>query len=149
MKIVVGSDHAGYRLKETIKDHLDKKGITILDAGTYSEESCDYPDYAAKAVEKYLEEAADLGILICGTGIGMSIVANKFKGIRAAVAYSEETAELSRRHNHANFLCLGARFIDPEKALSIVDSWINAEPEIGRHLRRVDKIRSLEERLCV
>jgi ribose 5-phosphate isomerase B len=148
MKIVIGSDHAGYNLKEAIKDFLDKKGISVLDVGTDSDQSCDYPDYATKAVEKFYDEDADLGILICGTGVGMSITANKFKGIRAALVYNEDIAILSRKHNHANFLCLGARFIDTQKALRLVEKWISTEPEAGRHLRRVDKIRSLEERIC-
>jgi len=145
MRIVMGSDHAGYRLKEKIKAYLIGKGIDVIDVGTYSEESCDYPDYAIKAVKRYFNSKADFGILICGSGIGMSIVANKFRGIRAAVVYSEELAILSRKHNHANFLCLGARFLDDNHAIKIVDTWLNTEEEHGRHERRVNKIRKLEK----
>lgn len=147
MKIVIGSDHAGYKLKEKIKNYLEKNGHTIIDVGTYSEDSCDYPDYAVKAIKKFYEVKADFGILICGTGIGMSIVANKFKGIRAALVYSLETAELSRKHNHSNFLCLGGRYINHEEAIKIVDIWLTTSEEFGRHQRRVNKIIKLEEEL--
>jgi ribose 5-phosphate isomerase B len=148
MRIVVGSDHAGYKLKEAIKKFLTERYIEVIDVGTHSEDSCDYPDYAAKAIETYRVEELDGGILICGTGIGMSIAANKHRGIRAALAYNPETAELCKRHNHANFLCLGGRTTDIDLALKIVDKWLNTSPEMGRHLRRINKITELEKREC-
>jgi len=146
MKIVIGSDHAGYELKEAIVRHLKGK-YEVIDVGTYSERRCDYPDYAIKAIKEYFNIGADFGILICGTGIGMSIVANKFKGIRAALAYNVETARLSRQHNHANFLCLGARQLSKDYAIKIVDEWLRAGQEGGRHKRRVGKIVRLEDKV--
>ena len=148
VKVVIGSDHAGFKLKEKIKEYLvSNLRLEVIDVGTHSEEPCDYPDYAVKAVKQYFALGAKFGILICGTGIGMSIVANKFKGVRAAVAYAKPVAELSRRHNHANFLCLGARFLREDEALDIVKAWLSTSEEGGRHERRVNKIKRIEEEL--
>jgi len=142
---VVGSDHAGYRLKELIKRRLQEAGHEVIDVGTHSEEPCDYPDYAAAAVREFFERNARFGILVCATGVGMSIVANKFRGIRAALAYNVHVARLSREHNHANFLCIGARMIPEEEALRMVDAWLGAREEGGRHEKRVRKISLIEE----
>ncbi len=147
MKIAVASDHAGYRLKEYIKEFLKREGYQVLDLGTNSPESVDYPDYAAKLAELVSKSRVDRGILICGTGIGMSIVANKFPGVRAALCWSEETAALSRRHNNANVLCLGGRVLKPEEAVRILKVWLSTEFEGGRHLRRIEKIRKIEEEI--
>lgn len=145
IKLVIGSDHAGFKLKEEIKKYLKNK-YDIIDVGTYSEEPCDYPDYACKAVEMFFNTNSRYGILICGTGIGMSIVANKFRGIRAALVYNIKTAILSRKHNHANFLCLGGRILSIKRAIRIVDTWLNTSEERGRHQRRVQKISELENK---
>jgi len=147
VKIAVASDHAGYRLKEYIKEFLKREGYQVLDLGTNSPESVDYPDYAAKLAELVSKSRVDRGILICGTGIGMSIVANKFPGVRAALCWSEETAALSRRHNNANVLCLGGRVLKPEEAVRILKVWLSTEFEGGRHLRRIEKIRKIEEEI--
>ncbi|RLE63589.1 MAG: ribose 5-phosphate isomerase B [Thermoprotei archaeon] len=147
MKIGIASDHAGYKLKEYLKKILEKEGHQIVDLGTYNLESVDYPDYAAKLAELVSKGLVKRGILICGTGIGMSIVANKFPGIRAAVCWSEETAALSRRHNDANILCLGGRILKNEEAAKILRVWLNTEFEEGRHLRRIEKIKKIEEKM--
>ncbi len=147
MRIAIGSDHAGYNLKKYILDKLGDK-YEFLDVGTDSSESVDYPDYASRVAEAILNGDAELGILICGTGIGMSIAANKYRGIYAAVVYSDETASLARRHNNANVICLGARMISPDDAVRWIEIWLGEEFEGGRHLRRINKIKSLEERVC-
>jgi ribose 5-phosphate isomerase B len=147
MRIAIGSDHAGYELKKYILDRLGSK-YEFLDVGTDSSESVDYPDYASLVAEAILNGDADLGILICGTGIGMSIAANKYRGVYAAVVYSDETAALAKKHNNANIICLGARMISYGDALRWVETWLNTEFEGGRHLRRINKIKSLEERVC-
>lgn len=143
-RIAIASDHAGYELKEIIKNYLFQKGFHIEDMGTFSNESTDYPDYIKLAADKVSKKECEYGIGICGSGIGVSIVANKIKGIRAALAFNEEMAKLSRQHNNANFLALGARFITVEEAKKIVDAWLQAEFEGGRHQRRVDKITKIE-----
>ena len=140
MKIAIGSDHAGFSLKEDIKLYLAKEGYGVEDFGTDSPSSCDYPDYAKKVARAVSNGLFRFGILICGTGIGMSIVANKTKGIRAALCYSSETACLARSHNHANVLCLAARFLGKEEAKEIVSTFLSTSEEEGRHRRRVDKI---------
>lgn len=139
-KIFIGSDHAGFQLKENVKVFLEKKKFKINDLGTFSEESCDYPDFAKKVAEKVAKEKNSFGILICGTGIGMSIAANKIKGIRAALVQDEFTAKKAREHNNANVLCLGARVIDSEKAKKILNIFLNTDFEGGRHSKRVEKI---------
>lgn len=139
-KIVVGSDHGGFKLKNKITEFLRGKDITFEDFGTYDEESCDYPDIAKKIAEKVADKTFGLGIIVCGTGIGVSIAANKVKGVRAALCNDTFSAKMSREHNDANVLCLGQRVIGEGLALDIVDIWLNSEFEGGRHKRRVDKI---------
>ena len=144
MKVALGSDHGGFTLKEEIKKYLEEKGIEYKDFGTYSTDSCDYPDIAlpvAKAVQK---GEYDRGILICGTGIGIGIAANKVPGIRAALCHDTFSARASREHNNANILTMGERVIGRGLALDIVDVWLNTEFAGGRHQRCVDKIHELE-----
>lgn len=144
MKIAVASDHGGLGLKETIKKHLEDQGIEVTDCGTYTSESCDYPDYAEKACRKVQDGEARFAILVCGTGLGMSIAANKMKGIRCAVCGEEFSAHYARAHNDANALALGARVTGPGLALNILDTFLKSEFEGGRHERRVKKIMELE-----
>lgn len=141
--IVLASDHAGYALKEVIKEFLIEKNFSFLDIGTDSPESTDYPDWAHKASEKISSGECDRGILICGTGIGMSIVANKHKGIRAAVCESMTTARLARQHNDANVLAIGARVVGVEAAKEIVHVFLTTAFDGERHHRRVLKIHSI------
>lgn len=145
MKIAMAADHAGFQLKEKIRCHLVERGFTVDDHGTDSQESVDYPDYARLVGEAVVGKRASWGILVCGTGIGMSIAANKVPGIRAAKADTEQEAVLSREHNDANVLTLGARVLDESTALNIVDAWLNTGFLGGRHQRRVDKITALED----
>jgi ribose 5-phosphate isomerase B len=145
MKIALGADHAGFELKEKIKQHLVEKGIAVDDRGTNSPESVDYPDYARTVGEEVTGGRADRGILVCGTGIGMSMGANKVAGVRAAKVNSESEAQLSREHNDANVLALGARVLDERTALKIVDRWLETPFLGGRHQRRVDKIMAIEK----
>jgi ribose 5-phosphate isomerase B len=144
MKIAIGSDHAGFRLKEIIKNFLKTKGIEVEDFGTHTEESVDYPDYAFKVAEAVSKGEFDFGILVCGTGIGMSISANKVKGIRAALCNDLYTAHASREHNNANVLCMGGRVVGDEVAKEIVNTFLNAKFEGGRHERRINKIKDYE-----
>jgi len=143
VKVFIGSDHAGYILKEALKTFLSEKEIEFKDLGTFSEESVNYPEFAYKVADAVSKDLADLGILICGTGIGMSITANKVKNIRAAVVDSVETAKLSRLHNNANILCMGARITDEKTALEILDAWLNTSFEGGRHETRINLISKL------
>jgi ribose 5-phosphate isomerase B len=145
MKIALGADHAGYELKDQIKQHLEKKGIEVRDEGTSSPESVDYPDFARAVAHDVNEQRADLGILVCGSGIGMAIAANKVHGIRAAKVDTEYEAQMSREHNDANVLTLGARIVKPEEALQIVDKWLATPFAGGRHERRVEKIAAIEK----
>jgi ribose 5-phosphate isomerase B len=144
VRIALGADHAGYRLKETIKSRLLESGFTLDDVGTDGEASVDYPDYAAAAAERVVSGACERGILICGTGIGMAMAANKVNGIRAAAAGDLESARLSRQHNDANVLTLGARITPPDLALAIVRLFLETPFAGGRHQRRVDKVMALE-----
>lgn len=144
MKIAIGSDHAGFRLKEIVKNFLKTKNIEVEDFSTHTEESVDYPDYAFKVGEAVARKDFDFGILICGSGIGMSIAANKVKGIRAALCNDLYSAHVSREHNNANILCMGGRVIGEEVAKEIVSVWLNAKFEGGRHERRVNKITDYE-----
>lgn len=144
MIIAIGSDHAGYHLKEKIKKYLLENQYQVLDFGTRSEDSTDYPIFAKEVSLAVQEGKAQRGILICGTGIGMSIVANKFKGIRAALCLNEYMARMSRKHNDANILCLGDRVIGEDLAIAIVEVWLNTEFEGGRHERRVNLIKDIE-----
>jgi len=140
MKIFIGSDHAGYEMKEAIRKFLADKDFDVTDCGTTSLESTDYPDYAGAVAGKTVSREGARGILVCGTGIGMSMTANKVKGIRAAVVHDEFTAEASRRHNDANVLCLGERVIDNDTAKRLVEIFLVTQFEGGRHARRVQKI---------
>ncbi len=139
MNIVIAADHGGYVLKGAIVDFLEKQGHDVTDLGTNSSDSVDYPDYAQKAAEKIVDSTAECGILVCGTGIGMSIAANRHMAIRAAVCFDENTAALSKEHNNANILCLGARVLSEEKALAMVKIWLDTEFAGGRHLTRINK----------
>jgi len=145
MKIALGADHAGYQLKDQIKQHLAAKGFELRDEGTSSPESVDYPDFARAVAHDVSERHADLGILVCGSGIGMAIAANKVDGIRAANVTSQLESQLSREHNNANVLALGARILQPEEALRIVDAWLATPFAGGRHERRVEKIAAIEK----
>lgn len=145
MKIVLGSDHAGYGLKEAVKEHLSSQGWDVIDCGTDSEESVDYPDFAEKVARAICDGVCEKGILICGTGIGISIAANKLPGIRAAVCHDLFTAQASREHNDANILAMGARVLEPSLALEMVDLWLETPFSGGRHQRRIDKISALEK----
>ena len=140
MKIALASDHGGFALKEAIKKHLAERGIETLDLGTHSEESVDYPIYGKLCGEAVSGGAADLGIVCCGTGIGISIAANKVKGIRCGLCTSVEMAHLTKQHNNANILALGGRTTEPDLALAIVDEWLDTGFEGGRHQRRVDML---------
>ncbi|MFI5103893.1 MAG: ribose 5-phosphate isomerase B [Terriglobales bacterium] len=144
MKIALGADHAGYELKDRIKRYLQQKGLEVLDEGTFSGESVDYPDYARLVARDVSERRASLGILVCGSGIGMAMAANKVAGIRAVNASSEQEAQLSREHNNANVLTLGARILPQDQALAIVDKWLATPFAGGRHERRVEKIGALD-----
>ena len=139
-KLCIGSDHAGYVLKEKIKDFLINKDISVIDLGPFSMYSVDYPDYAKKVAKRVLLKKSDLGILICGSGTGMAITANKFKGIRAAQCYNKSSTILSRQHNNANVICLGARILKKKEALKLVFYFLNTKFEAGRHQKRINKI---------
>ena len=143
--IAIGCDHGGFELKEHIKKHLDEIGEEYKDYGTYSEESVDYPDCAAPVCKAIQDKTADKGILICGTGIGISIAANKHKGIRAALCSDVYSAKMTKQHNNANIICLGGRVTGRELAFMIVDTWLATEFEGGRHAQRIAKIHAAEE----
>ncbi|MGB9702136.1 MAG: ribose 5-phosphate isomerase B [Candidatus Kapaibacteriota bacterium] len=143
MKIAIASDHAGFELKKELINYIKSKDHQILDFGTYSNDSVDYPDFAFPAAESVAALVADYGILICGTGIGMSIVANKVQGIRAALCVDEDYAKLARNHNNANVLCLGARKTAPELAKKIIDVFLEEDFFGDRHMIRVEKIHNL------
>lgn len=146
MRIAIGTDHGGIVLKDKVIDALKAMGINYYDFGTYNEESCDYPDYALQVAEAVAHFKFDKGILLCGTGIGISIAANKVKGVRAAVVTSEFTAVSCKAHNDANIICLGGRVITPEQATKFVRAWIETEFEGGRHSNRLDKIKAIESK---
>ena len=146
MRIAVGSDHRGFRLRGKIIELLSSLGQEVLDLGTYTEEHVDYPDIASAVAQKVSQGEVDRGILICGTGLGMCIVANKFPGVRAAPCHDELTAEMSRRHNDLNVLCLSADMLSERRVGRLIDIWIDTEFEGGRHSRRVEKIAQLENR---
>ena len=143
-KIVIGSDHGGYALKGAIINHLEEKGYKVINVGTYSEDRVDYPDFAEKAARMVASNEAKMGILICNTGIGMCISANKIKGIRAANVYDIDTAKLSKEHNNANIITLGSVVLELEEAIEVVESWLDAKFVGGRHKRRIKKISKLE-----
>jgi len=145
MKIAMAADHGGFELKNILKDYLEEKGHTVINLGTDSSESVDYPDYAKVCCDEVISKRADFGILVCGTGVGISIAANKIDGIRCGLCPSKEIAALVKQHNNANVIALGGRFTSPEEGKAIVDSYISAEFEGGRHQTRVDKIMALEK----
>lgn len=144
MKIAIGSDHGGFKLKGEIIKHLKARQIEIVDFGTYNDDSCDYPDFGLKVAEQVAMKNFEFGIVICGTGIGISISANKVPGIRAALCSDTFSAHASREHNNANILALGERVVGVGLALDIVDTFLNSEFQGGRHQRRVDKISDIE-----
>ena len=139
-KICIASDHAGYDLKEKIKDNLIKKSISVIDLGPFSKDSVDYPDYAKKVAKRLILKKSDAGILVCGSGTGMAITANKFKGIRAAQCYNKKSTILSRQHNNSNIICLGSRMLKYKEAFKYVTYFLNTKFESGRHQKRVNKI---------
>jgi RpiB/LacA/LacB family sugar-phosphate isomerase len=147
MNIYLASDHAGFELKEEIKTYLSERDFTVEDLGTGSAESVNWAEYGAKAAGKVSQDPEhSKGILVCGSGIGMSIVANKFKGVRAALCGDPYAAEMSRKHNNANVLTMGARVTDKEKALEIVEIWLNTDFEGGRHQQRLDYLEGIVEK---
>ncbi len=139
-KICISSDHAGYSLKEYIKTHFIKKEIALIDLGPYNTSSVDYPDYAKKIARRITSKRSEVGILVCGSGTGMAISANKTKGIRAAVCYNAKSTRLSRQHNNANIIALGSRLIKKDEAMKLIKIFLKTKFEGGRHLRRVKKI---------
>lgn len=143
MHIAIGSDHGGFELKEEIKKLLEEVGIAYRDLGTSSLDSVDYPDFAAEVARRVRSGEVDAGILVCGTGIGMSIAANRFQGIRAAVISDEYTAKMAKAHNNANVICLGGRVQSPAQARTLVKTWLKTEYEGGRHERRLAKLDNL------
>ena len=145
MRIAIGCDHGGIHHKKYIEEYLERKGHMFEDFGTYTPDSVDYPDIAKKVAEAVLNEGYDCGILICGTGIGMSIAANKVKGIRAAHVTDSYSAKMAKQHNDAQIICLGERITGPDLALEIVDAYLNQEHLGGRHANRVKKIMEIEE----
>lgn len=142
MKIAIAADHGGFELKEALKQHY--ADLDLIDLGTYSADSVDYPDYAQKVVRTILSEQADLGILICGTGIGISIAANRYKGIRAALLYSAEAARLAKAHNNANILVFGGRTMAVDDVINRIDTFMQTSYEGGRHQRRLNKLDIME-----
>lgn len=145
MKLAIGCDHGGFALKEALLDHLKNKGVSFEDLGTYGLDSVDYPLYAAKVAHAVADGKADLGLLVCSTGLGISMAANKVKGIRAAVCTDVYCAEMCRRHNNANILCLGGKVVDPDTAVKILDVFLDTQFDGGRHQRRIDQIAQIEE----
>ena len=145
MKIAIGCDHGGLKHKNAIAEHLKERGFEVTDFGIYEQVSVDYPDIAVKVTGAVTNKECELGILVCGTGIGMSIAANKVKGIRAAACSDHFSAKYTRLHNNANVLCLGGRVIGVGTAIELADIFVDTEFEGGRHQRRIDKITELEE----
>jgi len=145
--IVIGSDHGGFKLKEKVRGYLEKSGYRVRDVGAFCEESCDYPEFAARAASLVSKGIYKRGILICRSGIGNSIVANKFPGVRAALCYNLTAARLSREHNDSNILVLGSRFVSGDLAKRMVKAWLNTEFQGGRHQRRLNIIKSIERKI--
>ena len=146
MKIAMGNDHTGIELKNIIKEFVEGKGYEVIDLGTNAPESCDYPVYGEKVGRAVADGEADLGIAICGTGVGISLACNKVKGIRACVCSEPYTAKLSRQHNNSNVLAFGSRVVGSELAKMITEAWLDAACEGGRHQRRVDMVMEIEKR---
>jgi ribose 5-phosphate isomerase B len=147
-KVIIGADHAGFALKESLKPLLAGLGLEVTDVGPGNTDPVDYPDFGCPVAEGVSSGAFPRGILVCGSGVGMTIVANKYPCVRAALCLDEETAQMSRRHNDTNVLCLAGRKTDPEAARKIVVTWLKTAFEGGRHGRRIEKIRELEKALC-
>jgi ribose 5-phosphate isomerase B len=145
-KIAVGSDHAGFEAKEKAKRELESLGVEVVDKGAHSLDSVDYPDFGAAVAQAVASGEVERGVLVCGSGIGISIAANKIPGARAALCWNEETARLAREHNDANVLCFGSRFIEPEQAARMVRLFLETEFAGGRHTRRVEKLSALDRR---
>lgn len=146
--IVIGSDHGGLSLKAALKSYLERRDCSVTDAGTHSDASVDYPDFGQKVAEMVISGEAELGVLVCGTGIGMSIAANKVPGIRAALVTDVFMARMAKEHNNANILVLGGRVLDEQKACDLVGAWLDATFEGGRHQGRLDKITEIEKKYC-
>ena len=140
MIIAVASDHGGYDLKRKVVEHLTEREIQVVDLGTHNKESVDYPIYGKACAEAVVSGKADLGMVFCGTGIGISIAANKVKGARCGLCTTEEMATLTKQHNNANMIAMGGRILTPEQAIAITDAWLDAEFEGGRHQRRIDML---------
>jgi len=140
MKIIIGSDHAGYPMKEKVTAHLRERGVQVEDIGTYSEQAVDYTDFGKKVARRVSDGTFDRGILICGTGLGMSMVANRFRGVRAALTNDLFSAIMSRRHNDSNIMAMGGRLIGDTLAFQLVDTWLETPFEGGRHQRRLEKM---------
>lgn len=146
MKIAIGCDHGGIALKDSIVNYLEERGVKIEDFGTFGTESVDYPDFAYKVARSVADGKADKGILMCGTGIGISIAANKVNGIRCALCHNTETARLTALHNDSNVLAMGGRVIDSDTAVNIVKTWLDTPFEGGRHINRINKISEIEKK---
>lgn len=146
MKIAIGCDHGGITLKDSIVNYLEERGVQIEDFGTFGTESVDYPDFAYKVARSVADGKADKGILMCGTGIGISIAANKVNGIRCALCHNTETARLTALHNDSNVLAMGGRVIDNDTAVNIVKTWLDTPFEGGRHVNRINKISEIEKK---
>lgn len=140
MKLSIGSDHAGYECKEEVKKYLISKGYEVIDVGTFSKDSCDYPEFGKEAAKKVANHEVDFGIVICSSGIGISIAANKIKGIRCGLAYNDDVARLIRQHNNANMIAFGATFMDSKDVIRRIDIFLSSEFEGGRHERRINAI---------
>ena len=147
--VAIGSDHTGYQLKGVVAKYLSDKGFGVLDCGTFSEESCDYPDFANEVAQKVVQKQVQFGIMIDATGIPSAITANKISGIRAATCYNEFSAKSAREHNNANLLVMGAKTLGEETVKSIIDKWIQTDFAGGRHQRRLDKITAIEKRIML
>jgi ribose 5-phosphate isomerase B len=148
VKVAIASDHAGYRLKEQLKPTLDELAVEYEDLGTFDETSVDYPDYGVKVAKGVAEGKYDFGVLVCGTGLGMCITANKVPGVRAVTAHDVFSARMSRLHNDANVLTMGERVVGPGVAAEVLKVWLTTEFEGGRHARRVEKVKQIEQRRC-
>lgn len=146
MKIAIGCDHGGITLKDSIVNYLEERGVQIEDFGTFGADSVDYPDFAYKVARSVADGKADKGILMCGTGIGISIAANKVNGIRCALCHNTETARLTAMHNDSNILAMGGRVIDADMAVNIVKAWLDTPFEGGRHINRINKISEIEKK---
>jgi ribose 5-phosphate isomerase B len=145
LKFYIATDHAGIRYKDFVKELLTTRGVEVEDLGPYTPDRVDYPDYAEKCAQAVRDDSGSFGILICGTGIGMSIAANKVKGVRAALCHDAYTASMARAHNDAQILCFGERVLGEGVVESVIDAFLNTQPEGGRHTQRVEKIMTIEE----